>query len=222
MPDRRRVALLVLGLAVFGGACSGYPGEPQYRLNVEPESLAFVARQGGQSPPARFFTVSSEGVIAWSAFADVPWLSLEPGGGGVPQSVLVTPDNRGLVLGTYRGHVTFTAAHTSNSPASVVVRLDIVAQAPLAGRWVALESAPVLSLDLRDSSTVVAGTGLLVVGSIPFTVAGVRTADTVAMTLMPDSGTGYRLTSYFAGDNVMRGLLVGPGYPGDSVVIFRQ
>jgi hypothetical protein len=166
--------------------------------------------------------VSSPGLVAWSAAANVPWLTLTPGGGGVPQSVLVAPDNRGLGLGTYRGHVSFAAAHTSNSPVSVVVRLDIVAQAPVAGRWLALETDPVLSLDLGDSSGAVAGTGLLLLGSRPFTVAGTRTADTVALRLQPDSGAAFLLTAFFASDNVMRGLLVGPGFPGDSVVIFRQ
>jgi len=195
---------------------------PRYVLTVEPETLSFTARQGGLPPIARYLTLSSSGLVDWAAAADVPWLAFTPVVGGVPQSVLVSPDNRGLVLGSYFGSVSFAAPKASNAPVRTVVRLDIVARAPLAGRWLAVWDLIVFTLDLRDSPTGVAGTGLLVVGSTPFTVTGTRTGGDVALTFQPPSGAPLVFNSFFATDHVMRGLLTGPGFPGDSVVMFRQ
>ncbi len=211
-----------LGLAALAGTCDQYPVAPRYRLTVEPETLAFTARQGGLRPIARYLTVSGTGLFEWTAAADVPWLALTPAGGGVPQSVLVAPDNQGLLLGTHRGVVAFAAPLASNSPVRAVVRLDIVAQAPLAGRWLAAWDAVVLTLGLRDSAGGVAGSGLLTAGATPFTVIGTRTGDNVALTLQPPGGAPLALNAFFFNDHVMRGSLTGPGFPGDSVLVFRQ
>lgn len=218
----RRFGPLALGLAALAGACDQYPVAPRYRLAVEPETLAFTARQGGLPPIARYLTVSGSGLVEWTAAADVPWLALMPAGGGVPQSVLVAPDNQGLLLGTHRGVVSFAAPLASNSPVRAVVRLDIVAQAPLAGRWLAAWSAVVLSLDLQDSAGAVAGSGLLAVSGTPFTVIGTRTGGDVALTLQPPTGAPITLHAFFFNDHTLRGALTGPGFPGDSVVLFRQ
>jgi hypothetical protein len=218
----RRAAPLALGLAALAATCDQYPVTPRYPLAVEPETLAFTARQGGLPPIARYLTVSSSGLVEWTAEADVPWLALSPAGGGVPQGVVVAPDNQGLLFGTYRGVVSFAAPSASNSPVRAVVRLDIVAQAPLAGRWLAAWNAAVLSLDLRDSAGAVAGSGLLTVSGTAFTVIGVRTGDNVALTLQPPGGAPLALNAFFFTDHVMRGSLTGPGFPGDSVLVFRQ
>ncbi len=215
-------APLVLGLAALAAACDPYPAAPRYRLNVEPNTLEFTARQGGLPPIARYLTLSSAGQVEWTAEADVPWLTLSPTGGGVPQGVLVAPDNRGLPLGTYRGVVSFAAPSASNNPVRAAVRLDIVAQAPLAGRWLGAWDLAVLSLDLRDSAGAVAGFGLLIASGTAFTVSGVRSGDNVALTLQLPAGAPLALDAYFFNDNVLRGSLTGPGFPGDSIVLFRQ
>lgn len=217
-----RAAPLALGLAALAGTCDQYPVAPRYRLTVEPDTLAFTARQGGLPPIARYLTVSGTGQVEWTAEADVPWLALLPANGGVPQSVVLVPDNQGLLLGTHSGVVSFAAPSASNSPVRAVVRLDIVAQAPLAGRWLAGWSAVVLSLDLRDSAAAVSGSGLLTVSGTPFTVTGTRTGDNVALTLQPPGGAPLALNAFFFNDHVMRGSLTGPGFPGDSVLVFRQ
>jgi len=218
----RRAAPLALGLAALATTCDQYPVAPRYPLAVEPETLAFTARVGGRPPIARYLTVSSSGLFEWTATADVPWLALTPATGGVPQSVLVTPDNEGLPLGAHRGTVSFSAPRASNSPVRAVIRLEVVAQAPLAGRWLAAWGAGFLSLELRDSAGEVTGSGLLTVGNTVLTVLGVRTGDNVALALQPPSGAPLALNAFFVNDHVMRGSLTGPGLPGDSVYVFRQ
>lgn len=218
----RLAAPLALGLAALATSCDQYPVAPRYPLAVEPETLAFAARVGGRPPIARYLTVSSSGLLEWTVSADVPWLALTPAGGGVPQSVLVAPDNEGLPLGAYHGTVSFSAPRASNSPVRATVRLDIVAQAPLAGRWLAAWGAGFLSLDLRDSAGAVVGSGLLTVGNTIVTVLGMRTGDGIALALQPPSGAPLALNAFFVNDHVMRGSLTGPGFPGDSVYVFRQ
>ena len=218
----RRAAPLALGLAALTTTCDQYPVAPRYPLAVEPETLAFTARVGGLPPVARYLTVSSSGLLEWTATADVPWLALTPASGGVPQSVLVAPDNEGLLLGTHQGTVAFSAPHASNSPVRAMVRLDIVAQVPLVGRWLAAWGTGFLSLALRDSAGAVVGSGLLTVGNTVVTVLGMRTRDGVALVLQPPNGAPLALNAFFVNDHVMRGSLTGPGFPGDSIYVFRQ
>jgi len=218
----RRAVPLALGLAALATACIQDSAGPRFQLAVEPDTLVFTARQGGLPPVERYLTVSGTGPLSWTAEADVPWLSLSPTSGGILQSVLVVANQQGLPLGTYDGIVSFVAAGTSNSPVRAVVRVDVVAQAPLAGRWLAAWGVVVLSIELRDSADAVTGSGLLTVGSTPFTVTGARTGDNIALTLQPPSGAPIALRAFFANDHVMRGSLTGPGFPGDSVLLFRQ
>ena len=51
---------------------------------------------------------------------------------------------------------------------------------------------------------------------------GTRTGDNVALTLQPPGGAPLALNAFFFTDHVMRGSLTGPGFPGDSVLVFRQ
>jgi hypothetical protein len=191
-------------------------------LIVEPDTLVFTARQGGAPPVARYLTVSGTGLVEWTAEADVPWLAISPASGGVAQGVMVAPNNQGLSLGTYRGVVSFASPSASNSPVRAAIRLDIVAQVPLAGRWVAATVMAVLSLDLRDSAGAVTGSGLLIVSGIPVTVVGTLTGGNLVLALQPPSGAPFALNAFFVNENVMRGSLTGPGLPGDSVYVFRQ
>ncbi|MEK6769853.1 MAG: hypothetical protein AABY85_12820, partial [Gemmatimonadota bacterium] len=75
---------------------------------------------------------------------------------------------------------------------------------------------------LRDSAGAVAGWGLLIASGTAFTVIGTRTGDNVALTLQPPGGAPLALNAFFFTDHVMRGSLTGPGFPGDSVLVFRQ
>lgn len=218
----RRAAPLALGLAALAATCERYPVTPPYRLTVEPDTLVFTARQGGLPPIARYLTVSGTGPVGWTAEADVPWLGISPTGGGVPQGVLVAPDNRGLSLGTYRGVVSFAAPSAANTPLRAVVQLEIVAQVSLAGRWVAAADAAVVSLDLRDSAGAVTGSGLLIDSRTAVAVVGTEAGGNVALALQPSSGAPVVLNAFFVNDNVLRGSLTGPGFSGDSVFVYRQ
>ncbi len=216
----RRSALLALGLASLAATCERYPVTP--RLTVAPDTLAFTARQGGAAPIARYITISGTGPFQWTAEADAPWLVFSPTGGGMPQSVLVAPANQGLALGTYTGVISFNAPSATDRLVQAVVQLAIVARAPLAGRWLGAWDTTILTLDLRDSADTVAGSGLLVASGMAFTVSGVRMADSVALTLQPPAGAPLVLEAFFSDDNVLRGSLAGPGFPGDSILMFRQ
>jgi len=218
----RRAAPLALGLAALATACIQDSAGLRFRLAVEPDTLVFTARQGGLPHVERYLTVSGTGPLSWTAEADVPWLSLSPTSGGILQGVLVVANQQGLPLGTHDGIVSFVAPGASNSPVRAVVRLDVVAQTPLAGRWLGAWSGVVLSLDLREAAGAVSGSGLVAVGATPFTVLGTRWGDNIALTLQPASGAPIALNAFFASDHVMRGSLTGPGFPGDSVLLFRQ
>ncbi|OGT94019.1 MAG: hypothetical protein A2083_10045 [Gemmatimonadetes bacterium GWC2_71_9] len=218
----RRAAPLALGLAALAGACDQYPVTPRYRLAVEPDTLAFTARQGGLPPIVSYLTVSGTGLIEWTATSDAPWLALSSSSGNVPHVVTVSPDNAGLTRGTYRGSIEFASAGARNTPVQIAVRLDIADKSPLAGRWLGAWDVVILSFDVRDSSGVYVGAGIFTVPATPFTALGTRTDDYVTLNLQPPTGAPITLHAFFFNDHTLRGALTGPGFPGDSVVLFRQ
>jgi hypothetical protein len=140
----------------------------------------------------------------------------------MPQSVVVAPNIAGLRLGAHDGVITFTAPNISPSRARVVVRLELTEQAPPWGRWLGSWSTAILSIALRDSGGTVAGSGLLLASGAPFAVVGVRTGNSIALTLQPPNGAPIALNAFFFTDHVMRGSVTGPGFPGDSIILFRQ
>lgn len=215
-------AALVLGLVALAATCDRHPLVPTYRLDVEPESLAFGARQGGMRPIARNLTVSGTGLIAWTATSDSPWLAISSASGNVPFVITVSPDNADLARGTYRGSIEFAAANARNAPLRIAVRLDIADKSPLAGRWLGMWDAAVLSFDVRDSSGVYVGAGIFPVPAIPFTARGTRTGDYFTFKLQPPTGEPVTLDGFFFNDHTLRGALTGPGFAGDSVELFRQ
>lgn len=218
----RRAAPLALGLAALATACIQDSAGPRFQLAVEPETLVFAARQGGLPPVQRYLTVSGTRPLSWTAEADVPWLSVSPTSGGILHSVLVVANQQGLPLGTHDGIVSFVVPGASNSPVRAVVRLEVLPQSPLAGRWIAAWNAAVLNIELRGSADAVRGSGFMTVGSTPFTVTGARTGDNIALTLQPPNGAPIALNAFFFTDHMLRGSLTGPGFPGDSIILFRQ
>jgi len=57
---------------------------------------------------------------------------------------------------------------------------------------------------------------------LEFTATGTRTGDAIALTLHPESEGPLTLTGSFYTDHVIKARLTGPGFPGDSVNLFRQ
>jgi len=214
-----RPALAAIALAA---ACCIDTSGPGVRLSVEPDTLFLTARQGGLPPVERYFTVSATGQVPWTAGTDVPWLSLTPSSGGILQSVLVVADPRGLELGTHDATVTVSAPRASNSTVRAVVRLEMVAEAPLTGRWLGASGVVVLLVDLRETSGVVTGTGRLAESGASVTVTGTRSGDTIALSLQRSGEGPLTLGGFFYTDHIIRSRLTGPGFPGDSVNLFRQ
>jgi len=105
-------------------------------LQVSPTQLPVNTFEGLTPPPQALSLQSVCGEsVAFSAAADVPWLSLSPPTGtvggsftGGPQQVTVTVDVTGLsaAQSPLRGTVTVTAPTAANSPLAVPVTLKIL------------------------------------------------------------------------------------------------
>ena len=114
-------------VSAYGTTTTGAPV-----LAVTPTTLSFSATQGGANPAAKTLAVSNTGggTLAYTAAADVPWLSVTPASGNAPATLTVTPSIAGLAPNTYTGHVTVTSSGATGSPASVTVTLTVAAPAP--------------------------------------------------------------------------------------------
>lgn len=104
-------------------------------LSVTPATLAFGYQLGGPAPPVQTLSVSITGssplnyAVSWTGGS---WLKINPAGGTTPGSVRVSADPTGLAVNTYSGSITITAAGASNSPVSVPVVFQVVAQTTIA------------------------------------------------------------------------------------------
>jgi hypothetical protein len=101
-----------------------YYGLPKIGLNRT--RLNFGYAKGGAVPGSQRFTIESiDGIINWTAKADVSWIKLEPSSGTDSGSVTVSVDPSGLPEGTYTGTITISDPNASNSPQKVEVKLQV-------------------------------------------------------------------------------------------------
>jgi len=111
-------------------------------ISLSQSAVTFSTIAGGQTPPSQSFTVSSLGSasMSWTAQPQTisnpltlsSWLSVAPASGvsvggqtGSPVAVSVNP--AGLPAGQYYGSVNIAAPNAANSPASVLVQLNVMA-----------------------------------------------------------------------------------------------
>jgi N,N-dimethylformamidase beta subunit-like, C-terminal/Domain of unknown function (DUF4082)/Bacterial Ig domain/3-keto-disaccharide hydrolase/Viral BACON domain len=129
-------------LAVSASAISfsGLAGQP-----VTPQSIAITNGSGS-------------GSFTWTAASDSPWLTLSPASGSVPQHLIVTANPAGLANGSHVGHITVTASGVSNSPQTITVSFQVLAQ-DMAENFSDLGSGWVISpMGLSTGWTVANGT----------------------------------------------------------------
>ncbi len=96
-------------------------------LDVSPSTLGFGAVLGGSNPSSQNVSVSNGdgGTLAWSVSSDESWLTASPTSGGNSNTVVVSASIAGLAVGTYTGHLTFSASGALDSPQVVTVTLTI-------------------------------------------------------------------------------------------------
>jgi hypothetical protein len=99
-------------LAVSASAVSfsGFAGQP-----IAPQAIAISNGSGA-------------GSFTWTAASDSSWLTLSPSTGSVPQNLTISANPAGLANGTHIGHITVTASGIANSPQTIMVSLQILAQ----------------------------------------------------------------------------------------------
>jgi uncharacterized protein (TIGR03437 family) len=108
------------------------------QMSVSTNSLSFQQTKGGNAPPSKTFTVSTNSTdISFTttvAMTDAPsagWLTAAPASGvatsATPGTVTVNVNGSTLAPGTYNGTVTVTGLLASGSPATVNVTLQVLA-----------------------------------------------------------------------------------------------
>jgi parallel beta-helix repeat protein len=106
------------------GAVEGALDTPFLSLNTT--QLNFNAAPGSNPPAQQTIQVDpGSAVAAWSAAADVQWLSVSPASGSGPGAIAVTVNAAGLAPGTYTGRITVTALGVAGSPRQVTITLVV-------------------------------------------------------------------------------------------------
>jgi hypothetical protein len=96
-------------------------------LVVSPSTLSFGAVFGGANPVSQTVGVSNGngGTLSWTVSSDEAWLTETPTSGTNSGTVTASVDITGLAIGTYSGHLTFSASGATGSPQIVTVTLTI-------------------------------------------------------------------------------------------------
>jgi outer membrane protein assembly factor BamB len=122
-------------------------------LSVTPLSVAFTAVPGGSNPAPVGVNVTNTGggTLTFNAASDSPtWLSVSSTSGTAPQTLQLSVTASGLVLGTYTGHVTISAAGASGSPATIAVTLTVAKPAD----WLMIDHDPTRTGNAVDETTI--------------------------------------------------------------------
>jgi hypothetical protein len=98
-----------------------------YLLDVEPDTLFFVAVEGGTNPAPDTFAVSEVGggAIAYTLTENTDWFSLNKSSGTTPDDVEVTVDISSLTSGTYFASVEVASGMASNSAIYEYISLTV-------------------------------------------------------------------------------------------------
>ncbi len=100
-------------------------------LQLSASTLNFTGQPGAANaqPQSLIIANGGDGALAWrvsaTTFNGGAWLSVTPGAGSAPGSVIVTAETGELPAGTYAGRVTITADGVANSPFQVAVAFTV-------------------------------------------------------------------------------------------------
>lgn len=92
-------------------------------ISLSSSSLSFAYTVGGTTPPSQTVSVTNAGggTLAYSVAWDAAWLTASTAGGTI--TISVNPS--GLMVNTYQGAITVSAAGASNSPQTISVSLAV-------------------------------------------------------------------------------------------------
>lgn len=103
---------------------------PPPAIVLSPGSMSFVAVIGQPAPPPQALGVvnAGQGSFSWASSTDSPWLIASPGSGSTPGVTNISVNIAGLSTGTYTGHVIVSANGIANSPQSIPITVQVMAQ----------------------------------------------------------------------------------------------
>ena len=161
------------------------------QLEVSPLALSFSAIQGGSNPASQNVGVSNgtTGNMNWAVGSDSPWLTAMPGSGINTVTVAANVSIGSLAVGTYTGHLTFTATSgATNTPQVVTVTFVISTPPP---QTPILEVTPLsLSFSATEGGSNPAAASISITngdgGTLNWTVA----TPSGWLAILPASGTG--------------------------------
>ena len=109
-------------------------------LLMSSNSVVFTGNQGGSNPAAATVSITNggNGTLGFTASSDSAWLTATPTSGTAPQNLQISASTSGLAIGTYTGHITVTATGAQNSPATIIVTLNVV----MATDWLMVDHDP--------------------------------------------------------------------------------
>jgi hypothetical protein len=114
----------------FGGPYCYHVQDTLANLVLSDTVLNFSAVEGGSNPADQTFDISSAGSpLDFTLSKDSAWLSVNPTSGTTDETITVSVDITGLLVGTYADTVTVTSSTAMNSPRYVKVNL-VVEEAP--------------------------------------------------------------------------------------------
>lgn len=96
-----------------------------YGIKAEPDTLRFVAIQGGAIPSGQTVTISQigEGALAWMLETEplCDWIEFDVNQGGAGEQFTVTVEPNGLAVGNYRTEIRVNDPKAVNSPVVIPV-----------------------------------------------------------------------------------------------------
>jgi hypothetical protein len=103
---------------------------PPPAIVLSPGSLSFTSVIGQPAPPSQALGVinAGQGSFSWTASTDSTWLVASSTSGSTPGVTNVSVNAAGLTVGSYTGHVIVSATGIANSPQSIPVTLQVLAQ----------------------------------------------------------------------------------------------
>lgn len=135
---------------------------PQSHIIINRDKMRFTATPAGKTTPPQVAWIKNTGddTLNWTVTEDISWLGCDPVSGVDSGIITVSVNAEGLEAGTYSGSVSISDPNADNSPQSIAVTLQVLADnqyekpfgefsTPIAGSTVS-SSVPVTGWVLDD------------------------------------------------------------------------